>query len=122
MAAKQPACLQAESNVAPNRPPRIEGWILKNDDTRGIGSFDRLALYEETAGARSVEPRNQPQQSRLAAPARSEEGDELAAADAQADPVQHRQRVSRPVEGMADFADRERCSAHRVVIYRTCHF
>ena len=122
MAAKQTACFQSERNIAPDRPPRIQGWILKNDDTRGIGPFDRLALYEEAAGAWSVEPRNQPQQSRLAAPARSEEGDELAAADAQADPIQYRQRLSRQVEVMAYFADRESCSAYRVVIYRICHF
>src|SRR5271167_1328345 len=111
-------CLQSERNVAPNRPPRIKRGILKDDDARGIGPFDLLALDEQTAGARRVEPRDQPQQSRLSAPARSQEGDKLAAADAEADPVQHRQRLSLQVETMAHVTDRERCSADRIVTYR----
>src|ERR1700741_1853740 len=122
MGAQQPACLQSERNVVPNRPPRIKRRVLKDDNARGIGPFDRFALYKETASAWIVEPRNQPQQSRLAAPARPEEGDELAAADAQADPVQYRQRLSLQVETMAHFTPRERCSADRIVIYRICPF
>ena len=122
MGAQQPACLQPERNIAPNRPPRIKRGVLKDDDARGIGPFDRLALYKQTASAWRVEPRDQPQQSRLAAPARPEQGDELAAADAQADPVQYRQRLSLQVETMAHFTDRERCSADRIVIYRMCPF
>ena len=80
MGTKQPARFQAERNVAPNRPPWIKRGVLKNDDARRIGPLDRLALCEQGAGARKVEPRDQPQQSRLAAPARPQDGDELAAA------------------------------------------
>src|SRR5205823_2471272 len=73
---------------------------------------------EQRAGARRVEPRDQPQQGRLSAPARPQEGDELATADAQADAVQYRQRLPLQVEAMAHFMERQRCSADRIVVYR----
>src|SRR6516162_1938914 len=122
MGAQLSTCFQSERNVSPNRPPRIKRGILKDDDARGIGPFDLLALDEQTAGARRVEPRDQPQQSRLSAPARSQEGDKLAAANAQADPVQYRQRLPLQVETMAHFTDRQSCPADRVVTYRTRPF
>ena len=60
MRTQQTACFQPERNIAPNRPPRIKRGVLKYDDARGIGPFDRLALYEQTASAWRVEPRDQP--------------------------------------------------------------
>ena len=118
MGANQPARFQAERYVAPHRPPWIKRGVLKNDDARRIGSFDRFALREQRAGARKVEPRDQPQQGRLAAPARPQEGDELAAPNLQADPVEYRKRLPLQVETMAHLSDRERCSADRIVVYR----
>src|SRR5690348_16634621 len=44
MGAKQPARFQAERDVAPDRPPRVERGILKDDNTRRIGPFDCLAF------------------------------------------------------------------------------
>src|SRR5205807_765381 len=112
---RQPARVQTKCDVAPHRPPWIERRVLKHNDPRGIGPFDRLTLHEQRAGARNVEPRNQPQQGRLSAPARPQEGDELAAADLQADPVQYRQRLPLQVETMAHFPDYQRRSANRTI-------
>src|SRR5437762_1382710 len=115
MGAQQSTRFQTKRDVAPHRPPWIKRGVLKNDDTRRIGPFNRLALSEQGAGARSIKPRDQPQQGRLATPARSQEGDELAAANLQADAVENWQRSPLELETMSYLADYQRRSANRII-------
>src|SRR5215472_1843103 len=105
MGVKQSLCFQAKRDVAPNSPPRIKGGILKDDNTRRIGPFDRLAVCEQRAGAWKIEPGDKPQQRGFSAPARSQKGDEFPAADAEANAVQHVQRLAMQLEVMAQIAD-----------------
>src|SRR5215469_18618045 len=116
--AQEPLCFEAERDIPPNRPPRIKRGILKDDNTRRVGPLDRLALCEQIPGARKVEPGDEPQQGRLAASARSQDGDELAVADPEADPVQYGQVLTVQCEMMAHVADCKRRSAHWIAIWQ----
>ena len=71
-------------------------------------SRDADVVFAQHAGARRLESRDQPQQGRLAAAGGTEQRDELAGLDREADVVEHRQHGAIDVEGMADVLDIER--------------
>ena len=67
-----------------------------------------------TPRSRRLQPRDQPQQGRLAAAGRTEQRDELAGLDAEIDVVEHRQHAAVDVEGVADALDVERGADGRI--------
>ena len=109
--------LQPERDIVPDRSPWKQRRVLKHHDARRDAvPLMRIAVLAQRAGARRLQPRDQPQQGRLAAAGWAEQRDELAGLDAEADIVQHRQHGAVDVEGMADALDVERSAGSRSVI------
>jgi hypothetical protein len=90
VAAQQALRFEPKCDVAAHGAPRIKRWILEHDDARRVRPADRLAVDEQPPGARFVEPGHDPQQRRLTAAARAEQGDELAGRGFEADILQYR--------------------------------
>src|ERR1051326_3564246 len=65
------------------------------------------AVDEHVAGAGRVEPRNQPEQGRLAAARRSDDGDEFAAGDVERERMQDRERIGPADDGLRDVPQRD---------------
>ncbi len=99
--------LQPERDIVPDRAPGKQRRILEHDDARRMRTGDAGIVFPQRPGARLLQPRDQPQQGRLAAAGRTEQRDELAGRDREADIVEHRQGRTVDIEGVANALDIE---------------
>ncbi len=109
-----PARLERKSDVLCDGAVRIEGVALEDhcDAARPWRHvrIDALAANEDLARGRPLQPRNHPEQGRLAAPRRTEQHEELPLADGQIDSV-HRVEVTESSAQVAQLdADHDRVS------------
>ena len=86
--------LQAEGDVLRHREPRKQVELLEHHGARRRRLLHALARHEHGALGRGLEAMQDAQQRGLAAPARADDGDELAGADFEANVAQHHQVVA----------------------------
>ena len=99
---------EAERDIVPDGSPRKQGRILEHHHTRRKRPRDQIAVFAQRARPRRLQSCDQPQQGRFPATGRTEQSDEFAGLNVEADIVQHRQHGAIDVEAMADVLDIQR--------------
>ena len=89
--------LERVGDVVGGRTPRQEPWLLEDEPDARVRTVDRGVVEERCTGDRSEEAGDDPQERRLAAAVRADQGDDPAARDREVDRVEDRQR--RPAAG-----------------------
>ena len=111
---------QAEGHVLEDAQVPEEGVVLEDEADAAVlrlAARRVLALEEDLAAVRALEPRDDAQEARLAGPRRPEERHELAVGDLQADVVHRRERAERL--GDASNLDAHDSSRHSTRLFAT---
>src|ERR687897_151931 len=84
--------LERQPDVLGHRPPVEEDGVLEDDPVVAVGACPggRLPVHLDGAGGRLDQGAHDPEQRRLSAPRRSDQGDELAGPDLQVDVLERR--------------------------------
>src|SRR3954447_10662591 len=96
--------LQPERDVVPDCAPGKQGRILEHDNARRVRSRDARLVLAQRSGPGLVEACDEAQQRGLAAAGGTEQRNELARLDGDADVAEHRQLGAGDVEGVADLS------------------
>lgn len=102
--------LRTDPDVAAHRAPRVQGRVLEHHHARRIGARDRGAVGLHAALRRRIESRHETQQGGLSTTARTQQRDEFARLDREADILQHGQRGAAQRELMTDMAHVDACA------------
>src|SRR6185369_12533501 len=98
---------QAEADVPGDREPREHAALLEHEDAARIRPAHGLAVDAHLAARRLDEAAHDVEERALAAPGRTEDGDELAGGDVQIDVLEDRHLLVRQLEHHVQAADRE---------------
>jgi hypothetical protein len=109
---------ETELDVRTDVEPRVERWLLEDDDALAPRLRDRPTVEQRFAFIRMIEAGDDVEQRRLPAAGRPDQADELTLADRQRNVVERERVVTLCLEVPPDVAQHQQLSTRRRAFYR----